>query len=234
MKLTFLLASKHPDWDDGTDLDQNGSPQISHIELPRNSSFPMDHFAGTIESHVGQAMRTPKNSDANGLTPSLLISSAPLLQETAAHDIGFSEIARHGNCGTAPFPCPVSDDASLPQLASRTDLPSSCFVYNTSFPQQMASQNGSAMYPEQAGASTRPAVFSDADFVYKSRAFMVQIFLDVMMFAAPFIYMMHATWRGELSAADFVISSPTFWVPMIFGPSFLWFTIILCNRIMKS
>jgi hypothetical protein len=237
MLLTFILASKHPDWDDSTDLNQNKSLQASHIELPRNSSFPMDHFAGTIESRVGQAMQAPKNSDGKALTPSLLINSTPLLQQIASHDAGVLQITRCSNCGTPTFSRSVHNDALLPQPAARSDLPSSNFVSNTSLPQQMVSQNDSVMYPEQAGASTRLAVFSDADFLYTSKAFNVLIFLDVMMVAVPFIFILSHTWIGYFSAGNVVLR--TFYIlslifPVVFAPRLAWFAMMMpFSHVMK-
>lgn len=232
--LTFISASKHPDWDDSPDLNQNKSHHISHIELPRNFSFPMYHLAGTTESRVGQAMQAPKNSGPKSLTPSLLISSVPWLQQNASYETSFSEIARHSDCGTPPLSCSVSDDALVPQLATRSDLPSSCFVSNATFPQQMVSQNGSAVYPEQAGASARSSVFSDADFLYTSPAFKFLIPLDVIAFATPFIFTLIDTWFGRLSAGNIVLSSWQVWLLIIFGPRLVWLsTMMFLSRITK-
>jgi hypothetical protein len=234
--LTHFLASKHADRDDSDSINSNKTKNldISHIELPSNSSLPTDRFAGMIEYRAGQAMQAPNSSDGIGLTPSLLTASAPLLQQTAAsHHTGVSRIVRYSDCGIPSSCCSVSGGALSPQLATRSELPSSCFISNMSFPQPAGSRNGSAMYPEQARVSTRPVVFGDADFIYTSVAFKALIFLDVLVVAIPFILVLGSTCLGSLSATNMMLRVWFLW-PLMHGPRFIWFPmVILFSRVTK-
>ena len=86
------------------------------------------------------------------------------------------------------------------------------------------------MYPEQAGAGTRPAVFTDADFLYTSKAFKFLIFLDVMMVAVHFINMLVSTWFGNFSAGNAMLRENyifPFVFSFFFAPRFAWFVIMM-------
>lgn len=177
-------------------------------------------------------MQANTDNNGSGLIFSLPINSIPLLHQYTSHQSSVSQAISQSDSSARPL---SHSESNAPLLQQPTSYDTSGhsfsrFVSNRPFSRQTTSYNNSLTQPTPVQLSTRPAVLTEPEFLYTSKAFKFLIYLDVSMVAAPFMTMVSFMWIGEMDAGGIFLRLGMIYVavlPIILIPRIIWFAMMM-------